>query len=140
MICSSAAHRARVSALQGIREELKMTEDISSMNLSDFCTNLAQSGLSGKMFLIYCESTTGEILELSYPKLQNSGIALAGECWTLDTSESPSIAVDSTLSDFMETGEHLQRHCLTADAIEGMVRRAEEEGRTVPEWIKSLIR
>jgi hypothetical protein len=54
------------------------------------------------------------------------------ECWTLNTSESPSVAVASSLSDVLETRPDLQKYCLSPKAARGILRRAQRRGRTLP--------
>lgn len=55
------------------------------------------------------------------------------ECWTLSTSESPSDAVASSLSDVLEeTHEGLSKYCLSPKAAQGILRRAKRRGKTLP--------
>jgi hypothetical protein len=68
-----------------------------------------------------------------------SGMAWRGECWTLSTSESPSDAVASSLSDVLETGPHLSKYCLSPKAAEGILRRAERRGRALPSSLRSAL-
>lgn len=67
------------------------------------------------------------------------------ECWTLNTSEhacspalSPSAAVCS-LSDILETGDHLQRYFLTPKACKGILRRAEKRGKELPQLLRRAL-
>jgi len=70
----------------------------------------------------------------------NSGIGGPTECWTLSTSESPSDAVASSLSDILETtGEHLRKYFLSPKAAAGILVRAARRGRPLPpELLTSL--
>jgi DNA (cytosine-5)-methyltransferase 1 len=61
-------------------------------------------------------------------------------CWTLSTSESPSAAVASTLSDILEPpGPHLARYCLSPRAALGILRRAERRGRVLPAALREAL-
>lgn len=60
----------------------------------------------------------------------NAGMGGPTECWTLNSLESPSVAVGSSLSDIVETGDHLQQYCLSQTAARGLVARAIRWGKT----------
>jgi hypothetical protein len=62
----------------------------------------------------------------------NSGFGGPGGFWTRNTSESPSGAVASSLSDVLETGPHLLRYCLSPTAASGILRRAARRERVLP--------
>jgi hypothetical protein len=68
----------------------------------------------------------------SWPDFQNSGMASPTEFLTLSTSEFPSAAAVSSLSDILETGELPQRYFLSATACKGILRRAERRGKELP--------
>jgi hypothetical protein len=61
------------------------------------------------------------------------------ECWTLNTSESPSNAVASSLSDVLETGPHLRKYFLSPKAAEGILRRADQRGRQIHPSLRSAL-
>jgi hypothetical protein len=62
-----------------------------------------------------------------------SGMGSPGAFWTLSTSESPSVAVASSLSDILESpGPQLRRFCLSPKACAGILRRAAHRGKTLP--------
>ncbi len=78
-------------------------------------------------------SSTGAPWVPSSGRWLNSGMASPTECWTLSTSESPSDAVASSLSDILETtGAHLLKYCLSPKAAAGILRRAERRRRGLP--------
>jgi hypothetical protein len=62
-----------------------------------------------------------------------------GECWTLSSSECPSGAVASSLSDILETGGVPQRYFLSAKACAGILRRAAKRGNKVPEILAAAL-
>ncbi|MFL9998978.1 hypothetical protein PQR34_47300 [Paraburkholderia sediminicola] len=51
---------------------------------------------------------------------------------TLSSSAWPSDAAVRSLSDVLETGDHLQRYCLSARACLGILRRAAKRGKILP--------
>lgn len=69
----------------------------------------------------------------------NSGMGSPTECWTLSTSESPSGAGVSSLSDVLETGPHLLRYCLSPKAAQGILRRAARRERELPAELLSAL-
>jgi len=79
-------------------------------------------------------------LEPSSGRWLNSGIAVAGECWTLKTSESHSDAEECFLSDVLqETGEILPRYYLSPTAAAGILKRAEKRGKKMPDALKDAL-
>jgi hypothetical protein len=62
------------------------------------------------------------------------------ECWTLNTSEFPSVVVESSLSRVLETGELPPRFYLSAKACAGILRRAERRGKKLPELLAAALR
>lgn len=66
--------------------------------------NSNQDGSFGKTSLVHCRQTAEKTLEPSSERWCNSGMASATESWTLNTSECPNDAVESSLWDILETG------------------------------------
>lgn len=62
------------------------------------------------------------------------------ECWTLSTSEFPSDAVASSLSDVLETRPDLHKYCLSPRAAVGILRRAARRERVLPDALASALR
>jgi hypothetical protein len=58
---------------------------------------------------------------------------------TLNILEYHSGAVASSLSDILETGDHLQRYCLSATACAGILRRAEKRGKVLPTALQAAL-
>jgi len=70
----------------------------------------------------------------------NSGIAVAGECWTLKTSESHKDAEECFLSDVLqEIGEIQPRYYLSPTAAAGILKRAEKRGKKIPEALLNAL-
>jgi hypothetical protein len=62
------------------------------------------------------------------------------EFWTLNTSEFPSAAVASSLSDILESpGPHLRKYFLSAKAAQGILRRAAKRGRALPPALHTAL-
>jgi hypothetical protein len=56
----------------------------------------------------------------------------------LNTGESPSVAVESTLSQILEANAP-ERYYLSAKACEGILRRAEKRGKELPQMLKEAL-
>jgi hypothetical protein len=69
----------------------------------------------------------------------NSGIMSRGVFLTLNTSEYPSDAVESSLSDILETGVVPSKYFLSRQACEGIIRRAEKRGKALPPILKAAL-
>lgn len=79
-------------------------------------------------------------MESSVPLWETSGMGTPSGCLTLSTSESPNDAVVSSLSGILEPpGPLLQKYCLSPTACQGILRRAERRGRTLPPMLKIAL-
>ena len=81
----------------------------------------------------------GGILLPSSGRWGNSGMGGPTECLTLDTLESPSVVVESSLSDILVTGDVPQRYYLSATACRGILRRAKARGKKLPERLEKAL-
>jgi len=103
-------------------------------------TIFTQDGLSSKMFLVSCHPMEDEIWEPSSGRWLSSGTGSATGFWTLSTLESPSVVVESSLSDVLETtGEHLWKYLLSPKACEGILRRANRRGKRLPDRLEAAL-
>ena len=84
----------------------------------------------------YLIRTKEEILESSYKRWPNSGMAWGGVCLTAVTSESPSHVKESTLLDVVVTHDVPLRYFLSPNAAVGILRRVDSQGRRLfpPLW------
>jgi hypothetical protein len=57
---------------------------------------------------------------------------------TLNTGESPNVAVESTLSQILEVNAP-EKYRLSAKACEGILRRAERRGKKLPEMLRIAL-
>lgn len=104
----------------------------SSRSSASFATSLPAGSFS-RTSLDSCRRTEDGLWAPSSGAWLTSGMGSPTECWTLSTSESPSDAVESSLSDVLETpGQHLLRYCLSPKAAAGILRRAERRGKVLP--------
>ena len=106
---------------------------LQSLNVSGL------DGLSGKTYPVSCRATEDGILEPSSECWQNSGMGSPTGFWTLNTLEWPSDAAVCSLSDILETGDVPQRFYLSAKACQGILRRAEKRGKTLPETLRLAL-
>lgn len=88
----------------------------------------------------------GQTLESSCLRLLGSGISAPGEFWTLNTSESTvtptrfrNAAGAYLLSDILMDGVIPQKYFLSARACEGVLRRAEARGKTLPPLLEAAL-
>ncbi len=70
---------------------------------------------------------------------QNAGMGGPGGCWTHGISECTNGGVASLLSDVLEDGAGLERYCLSAQACAGILRRAEQRGKRLPEQLEQVL-
>ena len=62
-----------------------------------------------------------------------------GVCWTLKSSEFPNDVVESSLSSILERGGVDSRFYLSKRACEGILRRANNRGKELPQMLKSAL-
>jgi hypothetical protein len=136
---SSAEHPASPSA--SLVSEADWTTNVVTSPLS-FADLLSANGLvgsSGKTSPVFCHRTEDGILVPSSGRWKTSGMASPTECLTLSTSEWPSDAAVCSLSDTLVTGAVPQRFFLSATACQGILRRAEKRGKTLPEALRRAL-
>lgn len=141
---------ASLSASQDCVEASQTPAETWPLNFVEYLQQSGRAGLFGKTSPVFIrlsamkrkvlewiqkDGTTGEslrkrqILQPSSQHFENAGIAYPGGCWTLNFSECPNVAVESSLLDILETtGDHLQRYYLSPKACAGILRRAQARG------------
>lgn len=97
------------------------------------------NGLSGKTYRVSLRQTADEILQKLPMKWQNSGMGSHGECWTHNTLEFPKDDAESSLSDILETGDHLQPFFLSQRACRGILKRANKKNKKLPKLIEEIL-
>jgi hypothetical protein len=120
------------------REWLTLGE-ISPLSILQSLNNAAPVGWYGKTSPVSCRRMEdGTLVPLS-EAWSNSGIARAGECLTLSTSEYPSDVEECSLSQVLETGEIPQKFYLSQKACSGILRRAENRGKMLPPALQKAL-
>jgi len=107
---------------------------------ADSLTKHERKLLSSKMCLVYFLQITEETWPSSLKRWSSAGIASRGGCLMLNTSEFPNDAVESSLSDVLETqGDHLKKYSLSQKAAQGILRRATRRGKTLPPALQQAL-
>ena len=131
---------ANLSPLPDSVPDLTIHGEISPLSLRDWLAGYALAGSSGRTSLASLAVTEEGISLQSSQRFGSAGIASATGCWTLNTSEYPSDAVASSLSDILETtGDHLPKYFLSKQACAGILRRAERRGKKLPERLAEAL-
>ena len=82
----------------------------------------------------------GGISALFSTRWESSGrLTSGGECWTHGISESPSDAVECSLSSILEESV-ATKYSLSPKACAGILRRAERRGKTLPGHLEAALR
>jgi hypothetical protein len=77
---------------------------------------------------------------ISLPGLQNAGMAWHGECLTLNFSESPNVAVESSLSDILEVPAVPETYYLTAKESKYALQQAAVRKRKIKDPMLSILK
>ena len=84
--------------------------------------------------LLNLQTANGQTLAASW---ETDGLSL-GEYTTRSFGESPSVAVESLLSQILEANPH-PKYFLSAKACQGILRRAERRGKELPPMLKEAL-
>jgi hypothetical protein len=100
-----------------------------------------EDGSSLRTFPDFFPQTTAGISPSYSRRWPTSGFTTSpGECWTADTSESPSDGgASSSLRDVLED-DAPAKYYLSQRAAAGILRRAEKRGRSLPEHLEASLR
>ena len=136
----SEEHLASLSVLPDFAEVLKTLAEISCSH-TELLQIISNLGLSfGKMSPESCLLTEDGILEPSSGCWQNAGMGSPTGFLTLSTSDFHNDAAVCSLSDILETGDVPRKYFLSPKACEGIIRRAEKRGKTLPSaLLKALL-
>jgi hypothetical protein len=129
---SWAEHHANPSQSQVLEKDLKTQEATLPLSMLDYLQSLSPNGSFGKTSQVSSVPVVDGTLVPSSGRWQNSGMGSATECWTLSTLEYHKDADESLLSDILEIGDLPQKYYLSPVACEGILRRAEKRGKTLP--------
>lgn len=125
---SRLASLARMPAWLGTEKDLPESEQERFGSWQELLMKLNQLGLSSKMFPDFSLQTEGEIWLPSSGRFPASGIAWAGECLMLNTSEWHKDVNVCGLSEVLETSVP-SKYYLSKKAVMGMIARSNKWGR-----------
>ena len=135
------AHHVNHSPSQVCDEDSATTEAILLSHFAEWLSSCAPSISSGKTSQDVCHPMEDGTLAPSRGRWLNSGIHSDGVCLTHNTSESPKDDVESFLLDVLQDSQSISdRYCLSQKAAEGILRRAEKRGKTLPETLETALR
>jgi len=130
---------AKISASLAKELVLLANEAGYSGRLQELWKKRKQSTQSSKMYLVSYPLTTEQTL-LSYSgRWQTSGIVSPGACLMLSTSEYPSEGRESSsLADVLQA-EAQEKYYLSQKACDGILRRANRRGKTLPPALQEAL-
>lgn len=126
--------------LQGNEQDLLGNEQVCSGTHSLSRRMSKQNGSCWRTCQDFYQATKDAISESSSLRWPTQGIAtLSGEFWIRSSSESPSVAVECSLSQVLQpqVGE---RYSLSPKACEGILRRATRRNRKLPPELDQVLR
>jgi len=113
---------------------------VSGLSLSGCCPNCGHDGASLRMFVDSYLATAELTSPLSSTPWLNSGSMVSrGRFWTRSTSESRNAAAACSLSAVLEP-QVSERYYLSVKAAEGILRRAEKQGKTLPTQLERALK
>ena len=137
---SSEELRASPSALRDSERAWMILVATSCSPIWQLLADSGPAGWYGRTSPASCRSTAAGLLEPCSEGWGNSGMGSLTEFLTLNTSEYPSDGAASSLSDILETGDVPLRFFLSALACKGILRRAENRGRELPEHLSEVLK
>jgi hypothetical protein len=137
---SPPAGPAKETRSQGAAVEWLIRVLASGRTSRDYSTSTGHAGSSARTSLAFYPSTADVISQPSFKTWPTSVTGSPRGFWTLAISECPSVVVESSLSDVLETpGPHLRRYFLSPKAAAGILRRAARRGRALPDSLRSAL-
>lgn len=139
LICSAADSPAKISRSPDAAPD--SSGGGVPRSFSSFPESLTLFGLPGSSLKMYPASFPRTVAEISPSyrrRWSNSGMALLGASWILDTSEWPRDAEECSLSDVLERTVP-SRFFLSSKACRGILRRAAKRGRTLPPHLLAAL-
>lgn len=130
-------HPANLSQSPDLEEDWMTLVATSCLPSLQLLNDIGPVGWSGKTSPAYSPPTKEGTLAPSSEGWQSAGMGSRTGCLTLNISAWHSAASVSSLSDILETGTLPQRYFLSAQACQGILRRAQNQGKKLP---PSLVR
>ena len=122
---------AKTSASQASEQDSQASDPALPLPSLTLLSNADLGGSCWRTSLDSSVPTKGLTSDGFSMKWSNSGMAFRGELWTLDTSESPSDAVECSLSQVLNPTAPV-RFSLSARAASGILRRARRRDKELP--------
>ena len=138
LIFSAADSRARTCPSPASEPDSQASGQDSSLSSPESQMSFDQIGSSLKTSLGSSPLPTDETWESFSQRWPKSGMAFPGGWSTLDSLESPSDAVECSLSDVLEMTVS-ERYALSARAAKGILRRASARGKTLPVELEQAL-
>lgn len=136
---SVPASHARIGRSRERERDCQAHVARSFTSLQESCTSFDPLGSSSRMFPDFSVVTTDETLRKSSGfSWSSAGMGFNGVCLTASFSESPRDAAVCSLSDVLESHAP-QRFFLSQKAAQGILRRAQKRGRTLPERLMTAL-
>jgi hypothetical protein len=137
---SSEDSHAKIYPSQVSEQDSQDLVQDSSGKFADYLMRLKRNTSFLKMSQGYSHQMTDETWEQSSKRWSNAGMGSRTEFWTLSISEYPSDAVESSLSEVLETtGEHLRKYSLSRKAAMGILDRAGKRERSLPTLLQQAL-
>lgn len=136
MFCAEDFHAKTSQWLENVLDWLEKDQDYSLSS----CVSLLHSipvGLSSRMSLDFCRRSKDKTWERSSESWPTAGIGGPTGCLTLNSSESPSNAVVSTLSEIVEPEPVQPEFYLSQKACQGILNRAQRNAINLPERLRA---
>jgi hypothetical protein len=119
--------------------DLPVSEQVCSGTHSLSRAISKRDGSFWRMCQDFYQATADAISESSSLRWPTQGIATSsGGFWIRSSSESPNVAVDSSLQQVLEDTVD-DRYLLSEKACAGILRRAERRGRTLPDPLREAL-
>jgi hypothetical protein len=136
---SAEDFRAKTLALQEKGLDW-LAQELDSSLMHSLSQRMSKQKLSSwRMSQDFYQATTDAISESSSLVWPTQGIATSNGVFLIrNSSESPNAVVESSLSQVLQT-EVSPKYSLSAKASEGIIRRAERRGKTLPEALKNAL-
>src|SRR5262245_16713032 len=128
----SEEHLARTSRSPVSEEAWAATVVSSRSSFFVLLNDCGPAGCCGRTSPAFCRPPADGRGEPACGSWATAGTGGPTGCATLSFSEYPSDGVGSSLSDILETGDHLRRYFLSARACRGILRRAASRAKTLP--------
>ncbi len=152
-MATSPRSKSKPSAQTSLWAELPASPSVSPEDERDWMTRVVTwpsnllgllsvyglDGLSGKTSKAYCRKLKDGPLVPYSGRWKNAGMGSPTGFLTLNSTDWHNAGSVSSLSDILETGDHLRRYCLSAKACAGILRRAEKRGKKLPESLEAVL-